>query len=146
MFARCLQSRKFEVFKLYIMATLKFRLLSTKDHAPIYCYFSLGRKQFYQRKIVASFFRRKKPENMRYPHHACRRGAGEALVPFSLKAARKQKKTEYREDCCSRHQRGGLPPTATRRDFGFLFWRIFAGRWEEILPGCLLLYRLGEKG
>lgn len=50
MFARCLQSRKFEVFKLYIMATLKFRLLSTKDHAPIYCYFSLGRKQFYQRK------------------------------------------------------------------------------------------------
>ena len=50
MFARCLQSCKFELFKLYIMATLKFRLLSKKDNAPIYCYFSIGRGKFYQRK------------------------------------------------------------------------------------------------
>ena len=50
MFARCLQSCKFELFKLYIMATLKFRLLSKKENAPIYCYFSIGRGKFYQRK------------------------------------------------------------------------------------------------
>ena len=50
MFARCLQSCKFELFKLYIMATLKFRLLSKKENAPIYCYFSIARGKFYQRK------------------------------------------------------------------------------------------------
>ena len=32
------------------MATLKFRLNSKKENAPIYCYFSIGRGQFYQRK------------------------------------------------------------------------------------------------
>jgi len=32
------------------MATLKFRLNSKKENATIYCYFSIGRGQFYQRK------------------------------------------------------------------------------------------------
>ncbi len=32
------------------MATVKFRLLSKNSNAPIYCYFSLGRGKFYQRK------------------------------------------------------------------------------------------------
>ena len=51
MFAKCLQSCKFELFKLFnIMATLKFRLNSKKENATIYCYFSIGRGQFYQRK------------------------------------------------------------------------------------------------
>ena len=51
MFAKCLQSCRFELFKLFnIMATLKFRLNSKKENATIYCYFSIGRGQFYQRK------------------------------------------------------------------------------------------------
>lgn len=32
------------------MATIKFRLNSKRDHAPIYCYLSIGRGKFYQRK------------------------------------------------------------------------------------------------